>query len=75
MIANLGLWFAIHYLFGEVGAVRAGPLSFEMPRWNSVDPLALLLSVAALIAMLRLKAGMLVIIAACGAAGLLLRTP
>jgi chromate transporter len=73
VILNLALWFAIHFLFAEAAEINLGPLSFEMPRWTSVDPLALLLSAAALFSMLRLKAGMLVTIAGCGAAGLLLR--
>ncbi|HEV2080216.1 MAG TPA: chromate efflux transporter [Allosphingosinicella sp.] len=72
VILNLALWFALHYLFGEVDAVRAGPLSLEVPRWATIDVRAALLSAAALIAILRFKLGMLTVIAACAAAGILL---
>jgi chromate transporter len=73
VILNLALWFAVHYLFGKVDDARLGPLSLDVPRWQSVDPLAVLLSLAALVAVLRLKMGMLSVIALCGLAGLLLR--
>ena len=72
VILNLALWFALHYLFGEVSETRAGPLTLEVPRWATINIGAALLSAAALIAILRFKLGMLTLIAACGAAGMLL---
>ena len=59
VILNLAVWFGVHVVFARVGEVRAGPLRLLAPDWTSMDPVALALAVAALIAMLRFKAGML----------------
>ncbi|HJU32232.1 MAG TPA: chromate transporter, partial [Hyphomicrobiaceae bacterium] len=72
VILNLAVWFAIHTVFREVVPVRAFPLDFDMPRPASVDFWALALSVAAAVAIFRFKAGMIVTLAACCAAGVLL---
>ena len=47
-------------------------MSFDAPVLASVDPWALLLSAAAVIAMFRFKVGMIPTLAACSAAGLVL---
>jgi chromate transporter len=73
VILNLALWFALHFLFGEVAQMPAGPLRLDVPRWTTLDVEATLLSAAALIAILRFKLGMLTVIAACAVAGMLLR--
>jgi chromate transporter len=73
VILNLALWFSAHFLFRSVGEAVAGPLRIDMPVWSSVDPLAALLSAAALIAVFRFKLGVLPVIAGAAAAGLILR--
>lgn len=73
VIVNLAMWFALHYLFGRVSHVEAGPLSLQVPDWVSIDPAAALLSVAALVAILRFKIGVVSVILACAAAGILLK--
>jgi chromate transporter len=55
VIFNLALWFALHVLFREVGALNAGPLHLTMPVWSSIDPIAVALSVLAGIVVLRLR--------------------
>jgi len=72
VILNLAIWFAIHTVFRETVPVRAFPLSFDAPRLASVDWFALGLSVAAAVAIFRLKAGMIPTLAACCLAGMLL---
>jgi chromate transporter len=72
VILNLSIWFAIHTVFREVTPIHAFGLSFEMPVLGSVDPAALLLSLAAAIAIFRFGTGMLTVLAASCAAGLLL---
>jgi chromate transporter len=72
VILNLALWFAINTMFREVTPVRGHGLSFDAPVLASVDPWALTLSVAALIAIFLLRIGMLWTLAACSAAGILL---
>jgi chromate transporter len=71
VILNLAVWFALHTLFAEVREVRGGALALDVPVLSSLDPAAALLSLAALIAVFRFKAGPLATIAACGAAGVL----
>ena len=58
VILNLAVWFAIHTLFGAVATQRAGPLHIEVPVWASVQWLPLAIAAAALVAMLRLRAGL-----------------
>jgi chromate transporter len=70
VILNLAIWFALHTWFGEVRPWRGGVLAFELPVVASLDPAALALSIAALIAVFRFKAGPLPTIAACAAAGI-----
>ncbi len=72
VILNLALWFAIHTIFREVRALEWHFLALDLPVWSSVRPFALLLSIAALIAMFRFKVGMLPVLTATSAAGILL---
>jgi chromate transporter len=74
VILNLAIWFGIHTIFREVRSVEWGPLALDMPVWGSVHPYALLLSIAAMIAMFRFHIGMLPVLAATSAAGILLYT-
>ncbi len=70
VILNLALWFAVHTIFREVSPVRGYGLSFDAPVLMSADPWALALSVAALLAIFRLRIGMMWTLAACSAAGI-----
>jgi len=72
VVLNLAIWFAIHTLFRSVAPWRFGPVRFDAPVPASVDPWALLLSLAAAVAILRFKAGTLVTLAATSAAGVAL---
>jgi chromate transporter len=58
VIANLALWFGVHFIFGSVERARFGVLQFELPVWSSLDWQALLLSALAAFLMLRLKWGL-----------------
>ncbi|KAB1075694.1 chromate efflux transporter [Methylobacterium planeticum] len=73
VILNLAVWFALHTIFAEVRPVAAGPGRLDLPVWSSLDPFALGLSLAALLAVFRFRAGMIAMLAACAAAGLALR--
>ena len=72
VVLNLAIWFAIHSLFGSVTHVAAGPLRFDVPVLASVNPWAALLSIAAVIAMFRLNAGVFTTLAASSLAGIAL---
>lgn len=71
VIASLALWFAIHVLFARVETLPTpwgGRLS--LPDLASFDPLTALLSVAAGLALMRFRANVVLVIAACALIGL-----
>src|SRR5262249_30385147 len=72
VVLNLAIWSAIHSVFHETVPVRAFPLPFDAPNFLTVDPWALVLSVAAAIAIFRFKVGMIPTLAACCIAGVVL---
>jgi chromate transporter len=72
VVLNLAIWFAIHTVFRETWHVRGWGLSFDAPVIVSVDPWALSLAVAAVVAVFRFKTGMIPTLAACSAAGVVL---
>jgi chromate transporter len=72
VILNLAIWFALHAVFAQVTPVRAYGLRFDMPVLLSVDPWALALTLAAIVAILRFKVGMISALIACTAAGIVL---
>ena len=73
VILNLAVWFALHTLFREVGALHWGPLALPWPRWTSLDPAAAILSGVAMLAMFRFRLGMIPTLALCGGLGLAIR--
>jgi chromate transporter len=72
VILNLAIWFAVHTVFRQTAPIRAFPFSFDAPVLSSVDSWALLLSVAAAVAIVRFKIGMIQTLAACCVAGIAL---
>ena len=72
VILNLAIWFALHTVFRETTPVRSYGLAFDMPVFASVDPWALALSIAAIIAIFRFKVGMIATLLACSAVGVIL---
>jgi chromate transporter len=70
VILNLAMWFGLHTLFRDTRQIDAGPLRFDAPIAASIDLPALLLTLAALVAVFRFRAGILWVIAGCAAAGL-----
>lgn len=72
VILNLALWSAVHTIFRSVRPFTAGPLRFDMPLLASLDPWALALSTAAIVAVLRFKTPMLATLVATSAAGVTL---
>ncbi|KRB26116.1 MULTISPECIES: chromate efflux transporter [Mesorhizobium] len=69
VVMNLALWFALHVVFREVHAMGLG---MNVPVLSSIDWRAALLSCAAMIAILRLKIGVLPTLAGSALAGVLL---
>jgi chromate transporter len=71
VILNLAVWFGLHVLFGEVHELEAFGMSLDIPVLATVDPAALVLTLAAVVALFKLKIGMIPVLAACSAAGVL----
>jgi chromate transporter len=72
VILNLAIWFALHTIFRETVPARWHGLGFDMPVLTSVNPWAFILSLAAIVAIFRFKAGTIQTLAASSAAGILL---
>jgi chromate transporter len=72
VVLNLAIWFALHTWFHEVRHLRGYGFSFDVPVLSSIDPWALLLSAAAMVAIFRFKAGMIQTLLACSLAGIVL---
>jgi len=69
VILNLAVWFGLHVLFGELRAVEGFGMSLDVPILATIDPAALVLMLAAVLAVFRFRVGMLPVLAACSAAG------
>ena len=73
VIANLALWFALHFLFAKLEPVRTGPLNFDLPVAGSLDPTALALSVVAAAMLFAIRRSVFETLAVCAVAGLALK--
>jgi chromate transporter len=72
VVLNLAVWFAIHTVYRETVPIRAFPFSFDAPELASLDPWALFLSAAAIVAIFGFRIGMIPTLAACCGAGVVL---
>jgi chromate transporter len=72
VILNLAVWFALHTWFRETRSVHAMGLGFDAPVPASLDPWALSLSAAAMIAVFRFKVGMIPTLLTCSVIGVVL---
>jgi chromate transporter len=69
VVLNLAIWFAVHTIFREVRPMNAGPIHFDMPVLSSIDLWALTISVAAIVAVFRLRAGVIQTLLGASATG------
>jgi len=74
VILNLAVWFGLHVVFRTVDRVAVGPLTLDLPVLASLDPAALVLSLAAAVAIFRFRLGLLPVLGGCALAGLALQT-
>ncbi|WP_294039616.1 chromate efflux transporter [Sphingomonas sp.] len=72
VILNLAVWFALHTVFRRVTPFAAGPIHLDLPVPASLDPWALALSAAAIVAVLRFKTGTIATLVATSLAGIAL---
>jgi chromate transporter len=74
VVLNLAVWFAIHTLFRSVRPFAVGPVRLDLPVVASLDPWALGIALAAIVAMFRLKFGIFATLGAASVAGIVLQT-
>ncbi len=70
IIANLGVWFSLHVLFGKVGERQVGPIIIPAPDPSSFDFAAAIIAFATGIALIRYHANMIAMLGAAGVAGM-----
>jgi chromate transporter len=70
VIANLGVYFAVHTLFRETHAIDRSGLSVELPDLGTVRPVALAIAVVAAVLVFRLKWSVLRTLGVCAVLGL-----
>lgn len=72
VIAQLGLWFALHVLFTALQPVSAGPLRFDWPVWASFDWRAGVIAMLGAVLIFAFNRGVALTLAVCALAGLIL---
>jgi chromate transporter len=70
VIANLGVYFAVHTLFGETHRLDWGPLSLQVPEPTTVRWVALAIAVVAGVLLFRAKWSVLRTLGVCAVLGL-----
>jgi chromate transporter len=70
VIANLGVYFAVHTLFSETVAVDSGPLAFELPDPTTLRPVPLVIALVAAILLFRVQWSVLRTLGVCAVLGL-----
>ncbi|MFO1154548.1 MAG: chromate efflux transporter [Rhodospirillales bacterium] len=73
VIFNLALWFGLHVVFGHMDERWLGPVRVYVPDLSSLDPAALILTLAALLVVLRFRAGLAATLIGTAAAGIAAR--
>ena len=59
VVLNLGIWFAMNTAFSQVDEIYSGSLRLLTPHWDSLEPMVLLIAVAAFTALYRFKTSMI----------------
>ncbi|NVN09994.1 chromate efflux transporter [Nguyenibacter vanlangensis] len=71
VILNLAVWFALHVLFRTLHRTHALGMTLDVPVFASVNLPSLALTAIAMVALFRLKIGILPVLALCSGLGLL----
>ena len=72
VVLNLAIWFAIHTIFKDVVVIGSYGLSFDAPVWSSINLWSSILSLCAILAMLKFRYGILATLAGSSLASLAL---
>jgi len=71
VVLNLAVWFALHTIFGSIRDVYAFGAHLLVPAWDTINVPTLLIAIFAVLALFRLKLGMMTTIGCCAALGVL----
>jgi len=71
VVLNLAVWFALHTIFGSIRDVYAFGAHLLVPAWDTINVPTLLIALFAVLALFRLKLGMMTTIGCCAALGVL----
>jgi chromate transporter len=71
VIANLGLYFALHTLFAEVHEATAGPIRTQLPDLATIRPVPVAITIVAAVLIFRFKWSVLRVLGVCAALGLI----
>ena len=71
VVLNLAVWFSLHVIFHRVDEHWIGPLRLIVPDPQSVDVASLAIALAAAIAVMRFKLGMIPTLMGAAAIGLI----
>jgi chromate transporter len=69
VVLNLAIWFALHVLFAEQWLMQALGMRLDVPILSSVNIPSLALTIGATIAVFRFRIGMIQVLLACSAIG------
>ncbi len=70
VIANLGVYFAVHTLFSRTVGVDRGPLHLELPHPATLRPVPLIIATVAAVLLFRLRWPVLRTLGVCAVLGL-----
>jgi chromate transporter len=71
VIANLGLYFAVHTLFGKTQTITAGPLNLQLPQVDSVRPVPVAIAVIAAVLIFKVNWSVLRVLGVSAVLGLI----
>ncbi|GIE35351.1 chromate transporter [Actinoplanes italicus] len=70
VIANLGLYFAVHTLFAEVRTVTTGPFDLQVPQFGTIRWVPVAIAVIAAVLIFKVKWSVLRVLGVCALLGL-----
>lgn len=72
VVLNLAIWFALHVVWREVTGWQAGPIRLDLPVMGSIDWAAAAMVALAILAVFRLRLGMVTVLAGAAVLGAIL---
>jgi len=71
VIANLGLYFAVHTLFRETRTITAGPLNLQVPQLDTIRPVPVAIAIIAAVLIFQAKWSVLRVLGVSAVLGLI----